>query len=612
MCGICGFVGKIDEEVKIIEKMTSVITHRGPNDVNFFVDKDVAMGFRRLSIIDISEGGQPIYNENNNLVLTFNGEIYNFIELKHQLESLGHKFYTHTDSEVIIHGFEEWGESVTLKLRGMFAFSIWNRQKKEMFLARDNFGIKPLHYCQCGEHLVYGSEIKSILEFPEYNKRLNMKALDNYLSFQYVPGPETMFENIYCLSPGHFLWFKNSEITMKKYFDPILSPDETLDFRKTVDDIENVVKESVNTHKISDVPVGCFLSSGVDSSYVSSFFMGHKSFTVGFAEDDKYSEIKYAKELSEIVGLENISKIIKADEYWEAIKPVQYYMDQPLADPSCVALYFVCKLAREHVTVVLSGEGADEFFGGYPVYNEPRVFKFYHKIFNQKIRSWIANIMKKIPYKFKGRGFAIRGEKKIEDKFIGNANMFSKEEKQQILKNPSIATDPMNFVRKYYAKFKNLDSTSKMQNLDINLWMVGDILLKADRMSMANSLELRVPFLDKKVFNVAKNLPTKFKTPKQNTKFAFRTAASRSLPMSSAQKPKLGFPVPIRVWLRQKKYYEVVKNAFMSDTAGKFFNKDQICSLLIEHYDGKWDHSRKIWTIYIFIVWYNIYFEDQL
>ena len=610
MCGICGFVGKIDDAVEVIEKMTSVITHRGPNDVNFFVDKDVSMGFRRLSIIDVSEGRQPIYNENNNLVLTFNGEIYNFVELKKQLESLGHKFYTHVDSEVIIHGFEEWGESVTLKLRGMFAFSIWNRKTKEMFIARDNFGIKPLHYCLCGENLVYASEIKSILEFPLFEKKLNMNALDNYLSFQYVPGPETIFQDVYCLSPGHFMWFKDSKLTIKRFFDPMLVPDENLDFKETVDEIEDVVKESVNAHMVSDVPVGCFLSSGVDSSYVSSFFMGHKSFTVGFAEDDKYSEIKYAKELSDIVGIENVSKIIKAEEYWNAIKPVQYYMDQPLADPSCVALYFVCKLAREHVTVVLSGEGADELFGGYPVYNEPRVFRMYHKIFNQKIRTFIANIMKKIPYQFKGRGFALRGEKKIEDKFIGNANIFSKDEKKKILKNSSIATDPMNFVRKYYAKFKKMDSASKMQNLDINLWMVGDILLKADRMSMANSLELRVPFLDKKVFNVARKLPSKFKTPKKNTKYAFRIAASRSLPMSSAQKPKLGFPIPIRVWLRQKKYYDVVKKSFMSDTAAKFFNKDYICSLLLDHYNGKWDYSRKIWTIYIFIVWYNIYFEE--
>jgi len=390
----------------------------------------------------------------------------------------------------------------------------------------------------------------------------------------------------------------------------MLAPDENLDFENAVNNIENAVKESVNAHKVSDVPVGCFLSSGVDSSYVASFLPGHQSFTVGFSEDEKYSEIKYAEDLSEKIGLKNINKIISADEYWNAIKDVQYFMDQPLADPSCVALYFVCKLAREHVTVVLSGEGADEFFGGYQVYNEPRVFKFYQKIFSQKIRTWLADFVKKIPFKFKGKGFITRGEKKIEDKFIGNANIFSKQEKREILKDRDLATDPMNFVKNYYNKFKKLDSTSKMQNLDINLWMVGDILLKADRMSMANALELRVPILDKNVFEIAKILPTKFKTPKENTKFAFRKAAARSLPGDSAQKPKLGFPVPIRVWLRQEKYYEIVREAFTSKTARKFFVEKKICALLREHYEGKKDLSRKIWTVYIFIIWYNTYFGE--
>ena len=611
MCGICGFVGKIDDGVNVIKKMVSVIAHRGPNDVNFFVDNNISMGFRRLSVVGVSDGRQPIYNEDNNLVLTFNGEIYNFLELKDQLMNLGHRFYTKTDTEVIIHGFEEWGENVTLKLRGMFAFCIWNRRTNELFLARDHFGIKPLHYCMCEKNFIYASEIKSILEFPLFEKKLNMRAFDNYLSFQYVPGDETIFENVFCLTPGHFMWFRDGEITIKKFFDPMLVPDENVSLADCVKKIENAVKESVNVHRISDVPVGCFLSSGVDSSYVSSFLRGYESFTVGFSGDPKYSEIKYAEDLSDKVGVTNINKVLSDDEYWDAIEPVQYFMDQPLADPSCIALYFVCKLAREHVTVVLSGEGADELFGGYPVYNEPRVFRMYHKIFSQKVRTWIANIAKKIPFRIKGRGFVIRGEKKIEDKFIGNANIFSKEEKELILKDPTIASDPMDFVKSYYHKFRNLDDTSKMQNLDIKLWMVGDILLKADRMSMAHSLELRVPFLDKQVFNVAKTLPTKFKTPKQNTKFALRMAAAKSIPIENAQKPKLGFPVPIRVWLREQKYYEIVRKAFMSETAAKFFDVDSILRLLLDHYRGKWDYSRKIWTVYIFIVWYNIYFNEN-
>lgn len=611
MCGICGFVGHIENEVKIIEKMSEVISHRGPDDANYFVDNNISMGFRRLSIIDLDSGSQPIYNEKNNLVLMFNGEIYNYLDLKRELMEKGHKFYTNSDSEVIIHGFEEWNEEVLQKLRGMFAFTIWNRDEKTLFLARDHFGIKPLHYCLVNEYLVYGSEIKSILEFPLLKKELNMKALDNYLSFQYVPPPETIFKNIYCLLPGHFMWFKDSKINISKYFNHKLCPDEGLELNNIVENIKKVVENSVNSHKVSDVPIGCFLSGGIDSSYVSTFFNGEKSFTVGFDGDKKYSEIAYAQELSKVTGVTNISKIISDEEYWNAIKPVQYFMDQPLADPSCIALYFVCKLARKHVKVVLSGEGADELFGGYPVYNQPRVFKYYHKFLSQKIRTFLADLVKKVPFNFKGRGFIIRGEKKIEDKFIGNANIFPKDEKEKILLNSEIASDPINFVRSYYDDFEDLDEVSKMQNLDINLWMVGDILLKADRMSMANSLELRVPFLDKEVFNISKKIPTKFKTPKENTKYAFRLAAKSSFPKIAFDRAKLGFPVPIRVWLRRKKYYDVVKAAFESETSKKFFKVDEICSLLDEHFKGKWDLSRKIWTIYTFIIWYDIYFEEK-
>ncbi|MDR1240307.1 MAG: asparagine synthase (glutamine-hydrolyzing) [Oscillospiraceae bacterium] len=635
MCGICGFLGEITEnKANIIEKMTDAMVHRGPDDVNFFIDDKIAMGFRRLSIIDLKSGGQPIYSENNNLVLTFNGEIYNHLELRKNLEELGHKFYTKTDSEVIVHAFEEWGEKAPAYFRGMFAFSIWDRENKTLFLARDFFGIKPLHYCFCEGNFVYASEIKSILKFPNFKKKLNFNALDRYLSFQYSPGSETFFEDVFCLNPGHFMWVRvkeegdfsktesqkilSSDLTNKfysatigKYSDLRFCPDENLEFEETVKKIADVFEESVNSHKISDVEVGCFLSSGIDSSLVASYFKGQKSFTVGFAEDDKYNEISWAESFSEFAGISNFSHIIKAEEYWDKIGLVQYHMDQPLGDPSCVALYFVCNLASKHVKVTLSGEGADELFGGYPVYNEPRVFKFYHKLFPQNLRTSLANLAKKIPFYFKGRGFLIRGEKKIEDKFIGNAFIFSKEEKQEILRNKELARDPIEIAKNFYEKVQELDDVAKMQYLDVNLWMVGDILLKADRMSMANSLELRVPFLDIEVFKIASTLPARFKTNKKNTKYALRAAASKRLPERTSEKPKLGFPVPIRVWLRQEKYYKVVLSAFKSDTAELFFDTGNLCKLLNEHLKGKWDLSRKIWTVYIFIVWYNMYFKES-
>lgn len=610
MCGICGFTGDLPNKTKVIENMTDLIIHRGPDSSGFFIDKDIAMGFRRLSIIDVDGGTQPIYNENNTLVLTFNGEIYNYKELKEELIEKNHKFYTQADSEVLIHGFEEWGTELLPKLRGMFAFAIWDRENQSLFMARDPFGIKPLHWAQIGDNFVYASEIKSILAFPTFEKKFNYKTLDNYLSFQYAVPPETFFEGVYCLMPGHFLQYKNNELSIERYFEPKFNINPNLDLETASKQIENVFKNSVDVHRISDVEVGCFLSSGVDSSYVSSYFAGQKAFTVGFDFGEKYNEITWAQNLAKKVGLKHYFKVITSDEFWSSIKKVQYHMDQPLADPSCIALYFVSKLASEHVKVVLSGEGADELFGGYTIYNEPRVFKLYQKIFNQKARTFLANVVKKIPFRFKGRSFIIRGENTTENKYIGNAFMFSQEDKKKILKNSALATRPQDLCKNLYKKIQNYDDVTKMQYLDINMWMVGDILLKADRMSMANSLELRVPFLDKEVFKVASTLPTSLKAPRENTKYALRHAAMKRLPIDTAQKEKLGFPVPTRVWLRDKKYYGIVKNAFLSETAEKFFNCEELIKFLDDHYSGKWDNSRKIWTIYIFIVWYNIYFNE--
>lgn len=610
MCGICGFTGETANKTKTIENMTDLIIHRGPDSAGYFVDKDIAMGFRRLSIIDLEGGEQPIYNENNTLVLTFNGEIYNYKELKEELIQKNHRFYTQTDSEVLIHGFEEWGEELLYRLRGMFAFTIWDREKKSLFMARDPFGIKPLHWAQVGENFIYASEIKSILAFPTFEKKFNYKALDNYLSFQYAVPPQTFFEGVYCLMPGHYLWYKNGDIKIERYFEAKFNIDKNLDLETATTQIEEAFANSVQAHRISDVEVGCFLSSGVDSSYVSSYFADQKAFTVGFDFGEKYNEVTWAQSLAQKIGIDHHYKIISSEEFWSSIKKVQYYMDQPLADPSCIALYFVSKLASEHVKVVLSGEGADELFGGYTIYNEPRVFSLYQKIFSQKSRTFFANLVKKIPFRFRGRSFIIRGEHTTENKYIGNAFMFSKEDKRRILKNPALATRPQNLCKKLYERIKSYDDVTKMQYIDINTWMIGDILLKADRMSMANSLELRVPFLDREVFKVASTLPTNLKTPKENTKYALRQAAMKRLPIDTAQKEKLGFPVPTRVWLRDKKYYGIVKDAFLSETAQTFFNCDELIKLLDDHYSGKWDNSRKIWTIYIFTVWYNIYFKE--
>lgn len=608
MCGICGFVGDAPDKSKTIEKMTDIITHRGPDDAGYFIDKEISMGFRRLSIIDLEGGEQPIYNETNNLVLTFNGEIYNYKEIKEELIEKGHKFYTQTDSEVLVHGFEEWGKDIVKKLRGMFGFAIWDRQNKSLFLARDPFGIKPLHYAISGKTFIYASEIKSILLFPGFEKKFNYKTLDNYLSFQYAFPPETFFEGINCLMPGHTLIYKEGQISIERYFEAKFEADESLSLEKASEEIEEAFKNSVEAHRISDVEVGCFLSSGIDSSYVASYFEGQKAFTVGFEHGKRYNEISWAENLSKKIKVNHFHKIISSEEFWDSIKKVQYHMDQPLADPSCIALYFVSKLASEHVKVVLSGEGADELFGGYNIYHEPSSFNVYNKIFSKKFRKFLAKIVRKIPFGFKGKNYIIRGSKDLTERYIGNAYMFSKEEKEKILKDKSLASNPSKVCESIYERVENYDDVTKMQYLDINTWMIGDILLKADRMSMANSLELRVPFLDREVFKIASKLPTKLRVCKKNTKYALRQAASKRLPIETAQKRKLGFPVPTRVWLRDKKYYEIVQKAFLSETAEKFFNCEELISILEDHYTVKADNSRKIWTIYIFIIWYDIYF----
>lgn len=610
MCGICGFTGQVVDRDDVIRNMTEVITHRGPDSDGFFTDDYISMGFRRLSIIDLDAGHQPIYNEDKSLVLTFNGEIYNYKELRKVLIQKGHKFYTDTDSEVLVHGFEEWQEDLLPKLRGMFGFAIYNTKDKSVFIARDFFGIKPMHYTQIGEDFVYASEIKSILEHPKFVKKFNTRALDTYLSFQYAVPPETFFEGVYCLMPGHYLWYRDGEVETTRYFEPRFNPNEEMSEEQAVNEIEKVFENSVNAHKIADVEVGCFLSSGVDSSYVSTYFADQKTFTVGFDFGEKYNEISWAENLSKKIGVEHHTHLISSEEFWDAVPTVQYHMDQPLADPSCIALYFVSRLASQYVKVVLSGEGADELFGGYTCYNDPRVFKIYQTIVPHCIRKAIRAVCRKLP-DIKGRDYLIRACDPLEERYIGNAFMYDYKQKKDLLKDPSIATRPQDYTRKYYYRCRKYDDVTKMQYLDINMWMVGDILLKADRMSMANSLELRVPFLDKEVFKVASSLPTRLRCNKSNTKYAMRKAAVRHMPEETAEKEKLGFPVPTRVWLRDEKYYNVVKKKFKGKTAEKFFNTDVLVEWLDTHFSGKEDNSRRVWTVYVFLVWYDIYFDEN-
>lgn len=606
MCGIVGFTNKIQNADSVISSMMDAIRHRGPDSEGKYVDGGIAMGFRRLSIIDLSTGSQPLYNEDKTLVLTFNGEIYNYQELRKELVEAGHCFATSTDSEVLLHGYEQWGKNMLPKLRGMFAFVIWNKKTEELFGARDFFGIKPMYYAKMGDTFMYGSEIKSFLLHPDFKKELNETALENYLTFQYSPCEETFFKGVYKLLPAHCFTYKDGRLKTERYWSINFNADNEPSLDEWVNMISDTFKDSVRAHKIADVEVGSFLSSGVDSSYVAAVANVDKTFTVGFGEDEKYNEIGYAKEFSKYIGKENISKVITPEEYWSNFPNIQYHMDEPLADPAAIALYFVCKLASERVKVVLSGEGADEIFGGYNIYKEPDDMAVYNLI-PRPVRRCIGKAAAMLPA-HRGLNFLIRRGKDLEERFIGNAYIFSEKERKQLLKITTDAPSAMEITKPFYEQVAGKDAVTKMQYLDLHLWMTGDILLKADKMSMANSLELRVPFLDKKVMALAERIPKKYRVTKENTKFAMRKAALAACPPLTANKKKLGFPVPIRVWLKQDEYYGKVKAEFESDTAKKFFNTDRLVALLNQHRDGKYDNSRKIWTVYTFLVWYGVYF----
>ena len=609
MCGFAGFTGHLDNGEEVLTNMMNRIIHRGPDSAGQHIDGKAYMGFRRLSIIDLDNGSQPMYNEDKKIVITFNGEIYNHQELRAELIEKGHIFANNSDTEVLIHAYEEYGEDMLNKLRGMFAFVIWDSEKETLFGARDFFGIKPFYYAVVDGNLVYGSEIKSILEYPGYKKELNETALENYLTFQYSVLDETFFKGIYKLMPSHCLTFHKGELKVKRYWEPTFEADNNVSLDTLIHEIDDAMHDSVEHHKISDVEVGSFLSSGVDSSYVAAIFNGDKTFTVGF-DYEKYNEIDYAKSLSEKIKIDNYSKLVSSQEYWAAIPKIQSHMDEPLADPAAIALYFVSQTAAKHVKVALSGEGADEFFGGYNIYREPHDLAGFQKL-PLGLRKALAKCASALPFKFKGKNFLIRASKPVEERFIGNAFMFNEKERNKVLKHPTGKYNHTELTKPFYDKVKDKDDVTKMQYIDINFWLIGDILLKADKMSMAHSLEVRVPFLDRKVFDVARTIPTKYKVNKQNTKYAMRMAAHKYLPDMVAEKKKLGFPVPIRIWLKDEKYYNIIKKAFNSEAANKYFNTSELMKYLDDHKAGKADNSRKIWTVYMFLVWYEDFFGEN-
>lgn len=615
MCGFVGFfntvsAGSPNEREAALHNMADRIQHRGPDDAHYYIDEDISLGFRRLSIIDLEGGRQPILNEDKTKALLFNGEVYNYQQIRAELLEAGHVFTTNADSEVVLHGYEEYGEAILDRLRGMFAFIIWDKDSKKLFGARDIFGIKPFYYYIKNGEFMFGSEIKSFLSHPGFEKELNEDRIPEYLSYEYLPDEETLFKNVYKLPGAYCFNFENGKLSTRKYYEIKYNIDESKSLEQWEDEIQKEFSESVSIHQISDVEVGCFLSSGVDSSYVvNEVAKGTKkvkTFSVGY-DEEKYSELPYAQDFSKVVGVENISNKVSADEFFDSVSDIQYYLDEPLPNPSEIPLYFLAKNARKHVKVVLSGEGADELFGGYPMYLAGGHFERYSKRFPKPVRKTVAKLAKVMP-NFKGKNFLIRGAMEPYQRFMRANYVFQSDERQKYLKKPIVSKLPEEYSKKYFESVKHLDEPTQLQYVDMHTWMIYDILLKADRMSMANSLELRVPFLDKKILELSLQIPTRYRASNETTKIALRGAALKELPERTANKKKLGFPVPLNDWLKEDKYYQKVKDAFTGETAEKFFVTPELMRLLDDHKSGINPNMQKIWSFYSFILWYDRFF----
>ncbi|ANZ99691.1 asparagine synthase (glutamine-hydrolyzing) [Carnobacterium divergens] len=617
---MCGFVGCIHGDnqnhdlvdyEKTIREMNKLIVHRGPDDEGFFFDDHISFGFRRLSIIDVEKGHQPLSYENERYWIIFNGEVYNYIELRDELLKDGYTFETDSDTEVIIATYAKYKEKTAERLRGMFGFVIWDKQEKSVYGARDHFGIKPFHYAEEDGVIYFASEKKSIYQILK-KKELDEVSLQNYLTFQFVPDPDTMTKGIHRLAPGHYFTKKlDGPMEITRYweatFAPVQKSEET--FAK---EIKDALYDSVEKHMRSDVTVGSFLSGGVDSSIIVAiareFNPKIKTISVGF-EREGYSEIDVAKETADRLNVENISSIITPQEFMDEFPRFVWHMDDPLADPAAVPQFFLSEVARRHVKVALSGEGADEMFGGYTIYNEPNSLKTLTNLPNG-LKKGLNHLAKIMPEGMRGKSFLERGTTPMEERYVGNAKIFEEAEKQKLLKNYLTGHPYQDVTRPFYDASKGYDPIDRMQFIDIHTWLNGDLLLNADRTTMAHSLELRTPFLDKEVFKVARTLPSDIRIANGTTKYILRKAAESFVPDNVLYRKKLGFPVPIRHWLKDE-MNEWAKGIIRESATDHLINKQYVLQLLEDHCAGKADNSRKIWTVLTFMVWYKVYIETN-
>ena len=624
MCGIVAFYDpKINEKQAVIGKMMATIKHRGPSSDGYYTNDEVALGFRRLSIIDLRGGSQPIYNEDKTRAIIFNGEIYNFKPLREELIKAGHVFSTKADTEVLLHGYEEWGMDGLLKrVRGMFAFLIWDDNNKTLYGARDFFGIKPMYYSNQNGHLLVGSELKSFLEFPKFKRELNVEAVKPYLMNQYNDLEETFFKGVYRFPAGHWFEYKDGEMKTHQYWDAEYK-ENNLSFEETLKRINNDLKETVDLYRNADVKVGAFLSEGVDSSYLTTLLNPDDVFSVSF-DDSTYDEASKAKALADINHWTFFSDKVDADEAMRDFPEMQYHMDEPDANPSIIPLWYLCKLARKHVTVALSGEGADELFAGYVNYGMHthndiiKVFTSELKKLPKKKQVKLAHKIKKMP-NFPGKVHMYTNLAEPSEFYVGQSviydmdypTIFTSKDANSILQPTYRNKLTVNGIyQKDFKKVKDIDNVKQMQYIDLHHFMLNDIEQKADKISMAHSLEVRVPYLDKKIAELANSIPTKYLVNRHDTKYALRKASEKVLPDEWAKRPKLGFPTPIKQWLKEPRFYKQVRALFEEEFVNDIFDQKKVIKLLDDNYEGDGSHRRQIWAIYTFLVWYKLFFVD--
>ena len=589
MSGIIGFITKTKNKQKISENMLNKIIHRGPKEQFFYHDQNIALS-------QCSKNNHK--GIHNDLVLLLDGNIFNKDELAKKL-----RIKNPTDEKVIIKGFKKWQFNLPKYLRGNFAFVLWDKKNKLLYGARDHFGVKPLYYSN-NKNFIFASEIKAILTYPKFNKEFNKDLLKPFLTFNFNPCDETFFKTIFTLKPGHYFSYQNKELTITKYYQYNFKT-ENLKKDEFINLIHETIEDSINQNIKEQENFGSFLSSGIDSSYLVSLALPQKVFTVGY-EEQKYNEIAYAKELADKLNLEHLTSVISKEDYLNIVPKIMYHFDEPIADPAAIALYFGMEKANEEVDTILSGEGADEFFAGYSIYQDLLKFPFYSKVpfFLRRIISKIVSLLPE----FKGSYFFIRRGLKIEQWYTGIDWIFTEKETKKYLNNSANISNS-SITNKIYKNFKNQNDLNKMQAIDINLFLPKNFLTNNDKIANIFALDVRTPFTDIKVFDIASILPFKYKINNKTGKIALREATKKVLPDEIYRRKKLGFPVPLREWMKEDLYYNKIKDTFNTGIAKELFNHKKIIKLLDDHRNNKEDVFKKVWLIYIFLIWYQEFFK---